>query len=171
MKRWMKGALLVLALAVLMLMVASCGHHHRMQGAKCPNCPMMKGVAAAPAAMAGEKAAMRQDLVYLCDCGPDCKCGAVGTQPGNCACGKAMRGYHVVKIEGDEALLCTCGPQCSCAIDPKDPAKCGCGQPVKRVSLKGTGLYFCNCGGSCTCNTVATQPGNCRCGMPLKQVN
>jgi hypothetical protein len=81
-----------------------------------------------------------------------------------------MKWHHVVKVEGDEALLCACAEGCTCKIDPKDASKCGCGQPLKRVSLKGTGIYFCNCGGSCFCNTVSDQPGKCRCGMDLKTV-
>jgi hypothetical protein len=42
---------------------------------------------------------------------------------------------------------------------------------VKRVSLKGTGIYFCNCGGSCFCNTVSGEPDACKCGIPLKTIN
>jgi hypothetical protein len=82
-----------------------------------------------------------------------------------------MMPYHLVKVEGDEALLCTCGANCACALDKKDGSKCGCGMAVKRVSLKGTGINFCNCGGSCFCNTVSSEPGACKCGMPLKTIN
>jgi hypothetical protein len=107
--------------------------------------------------------------IYWCDCGPECKCNAVSTKPGKCGCGKEMAGGHVIWTEGDTALACRCGPQCTCAFDPQDPAKCPCGKPIKRINLKGTGLYFCNCGGSCGCNTVSDQPGPCRCGMQLHQ--
>ncbi|BCR06559.1 hypothetical protein DESUT3_36280 [Desulfuromonas versatilis] len=113
----------------------------------------------------------RNDVLYVCDCGPQCSCNTVSAEPGKCACGKDLKWTHVVKIEGDEALLCTCKQGCTCAIDAKDPSKCGCGMPLKRVSLKGTGIHFCNCGGSCFCNTVAAKAGQCRCGMPLKQSN
>ena len=114
----------------------------------------------------------RKDVLYTCNCGPDCKCNTVSTKPGNCACGQPMKWGHVVKIEGNEALLCTCKEGCKCSgLDPKDPTKCACGNPVKRVSLKGTGLYFCNCGGSCMCNTVSDSPGKCKCGMELKKVD
>ena len=114
----------------------------------------------------------RKDVLYTCNCGPECKCNTVSTKPGNCACGQPMKWGHVVKIEGNEALLCTCKEGCKCSgLDPKDPAKCACGSPVKRVSLKGTGIYFCNCGGSCTCNTVSDSPGKCKCGMELKKVD
>ncbi len=128
------------------------------------------GCAPAPSATTENKQ-VRHDQLYLCDCGEGCTCNTVVTAPGQCACGKELKGYHVVKIEGDEALLCTCGETCVCAIDPKDESKCGCGQPVKRVSLKGTGVYFCNCGGACACNTLAGKPGTCVCGMPLKKAN
>jgi len=110
----------------------------------------------------------RKDALYTCSCGETCKCNAMSTRQGSCACGKAMTWHHVVRIEGDEALLCTCGGGCNCKIDPKNATVCSCGKPLKRVSLKGTGIHFCNCGGSCSCNTVSDQPGRCRCGMELK---
>ena len=114
----------------------------------------------------------RKDVLYTCNCGPECKCNTVSTKPGNCACGQPMKWGHVVKVEGNEALLCTCKEGCKCrGLDPKDPIKCTCGGPVKRVSLKGTGIYFCNCGGSCMCNTVSDSPGKCKCGMELKKVD
>ena len=114
----------------------------------------------------------RNDVLYTCDCGPECKCNSMSTKPGNCACGKPMKWGHVIKTEGDEAILCTCAEGCKCSgLDPNDPAKGACGNPVKRVSLKGTGIYFCNCGGSCACNTVSDGPGKCKCGMDLKKVD
>ena len=121
------------------------------------------------AAAGSAEAGARQDILYSCACGPDCKCGSVSTKPGNCKCGKPMAWGHVVKIEGDEALVCTCKEGCKCALDEKDPTKCGCGNAIKRVSLKGSGLYFCNCGGACKCNVISDQPGECKCGMKLKQ--
>ncbi len=113
----------------------------------------------------------RRDVLYSCNCGPECKCNSVGVKPGNCACGKPMKWGHVLKIEGTQALLCTCAEGCKCSLDPKDPTKCGCGNPVKRVELKGTGIYFCNCGASCSCNTVSDKPGKCACGMDMKKVD
>jgi len=113
----------------------------------------------------------RSDVLYTCDCGKECKCNSMSVNPGNCTCGKPMKWGHVVKIEGNEALLCTCAEGCKCGLDPKDPAKCGCGQPIKRVDMKGKGIYFCNCGGSCLCNTVSDKPGKCKCGMDLKKVD
>jgi hypothetical protein len=113
----------------------------------------------------------RQDVLYFCDCGKECKCDSVSTGPGNCKCGKPMKWGHVLKVEGNEALVCTCAEGCTCSLDPKDPAKCGCGNPVKRVNLKGTGIYFCNCGGSCMCNTVSDKPGRCKCSMDLKRAD
>ena len=114
---------------------------------------------------------LRQDVLYTCNCGPECKCNSVGTKPGNCTCGQPLKWGHVVRTEGNDAILCTCAEGCKCSIDPKDPSKCGCGNPVKKVSLKGTGIYFCNCGGSCSCNTVSDSPGKCKCGMDLKKVD
>jgi hypothetical protein len=93
------------------------------------------------------------------------------TEPGTCGCGKDLEAGHVLKIEGDEAIVCTCGADCTCSLDPEDETKCACGKAVKRVSLKGTGLYFCNCGGSCNCNTVSAEPGECECGMEFKKVD
>ena len=88
--------------------------------------------------------------------------------PGTCSCGEELVWAHVVKVEEDVALLCTCTEGCSCSIDSADPSKCGCGAPLRRMSMKGTGLYFCNCGGSCTCNYLSATPGTCACGMELK---
>ena len=114
----------------------------------------------------------RQDVLYTCNCGPQCDCNTVSTTAGKCACGVPLKWGHVLKIEGDEAILCQCNEGCKCAgLDAKDPTKCACGAPVKRVSLKGTGIHFCNCGGSCYCNTVSSAPGKCKCGMDLKVVN
>lgn len=125
-------------------------------------------LSAAIAATADEP---RTDVLYYCNCGPECKCNSVATKPGDCKCGKPMKWGHVVKIEGNEALVCTCDEGCKCAIDPNDSSKCGCGKPIKRVDLKGTGIYFCNCGGSCMCNTVSDKPGKCKCAMDLKKVD
>jgi hypothetical protein len=119
-----------------------------------------------PSAQGGQR-----DQVYVCGCGPDCKCTSVSVQPGKCGCGKALVPGHVKKVEGDVALLCMCDPGCKCAVDAKDPTKCGCGKPIRKVSLKGAGVYFCNCGGSCTCNTVSAQPDKCKCGMALKRAD
>jgi len=117
-----------------------------------------------------KKEQLRNDVLYTCACGDDCACNSVSKEPGNCNCGKPMAWGHVVRVEGDEALVCTCAEGCTCKQDADDPAKCGCGKTLKRVSLKGTGVYFCNCGGSCSCNTLSAEPGDCRCGMPLKQM-
>jgi hypothetical protein len=113
----------------------------------------------------------RHDLLYVCGCGPDCKCSTVSAKPGKCGCGHALVTGHVKKVEGDVALLCLCDPGCKCALDAKDPAKCGCGKPIRKVSLKGTGIYFCNCGASCACNTVSDKPAQCKCGMALKRAD
>lgn len=113
----------------------------------------------------------RQDVLYTCDCGSQCKCNAVSTKPGKCACGVPLKWGHVVKVEGNEALLCMCKEGCKCSIDENDQTKCACGMPLKRVSLEGKGIYFCNCGGSCMCNTVSDKPGPCKCGMQLKKAD
>jgi len=124
------------------------------------------------ATSSSEKAgAGKRNTLYLCTCGPDCKCTSVSTKPGKCGCGMALKAFRLVKVEGNEALVCPCGQGCECAVNPSDPTKCGCGKPLRRVSLKGTGIYFCNCGGSCACNTVSYQPGKCGCGMDLVRVN
>lgn len=111
----------------------------------------------------------RRDILYICNCGPQCNCNTVSTKPGNCACGAPLKWGHVIKVEGNEAILCQCKEGCACDLAQKDLSRCGCGMAVKRVSLEGTGIYFCNCGGSCYCNTVSDQPGRCRCGMNLKK--
>ncbi|TAN42131.1 MAG: hypothetical protein EPN25_03685 [Nitrospirae bacterium] len=123
-------------------------------------------------AASGVRAAdeQRQDVIYYCNCGPECKCNSVDVKPGDCKCGKPMKWGHVLKVDGDVASVCTCKEGCKCKLDPNDASKCGCGNPVKKVSLKGTGMYFCNCGGSCMCNTISDKPGKCKCGMDLKKM-
>lgn len=118
---------------------------------------------------APKKVAAHHDQLFVCSCGPECACTTVSVKAGTCACGKALKAVHALKVEGDEALVCTCDSGCTCKLDPADATKCGCGKPVRRVSLKGTGIYFCNCGGSCACNTFAAKPGKCGCGMALKK--
>ncbi len=120
----------------------------------------------APSAQGGTR-----DTLYVCGCGPDCKCTSVSTKAGTCGCGKVLVAGHLKKVEGDVGQLCMCDPGCKCALDAKDPTKCGCGKPLRKVSLKGSGIYFCNCGGSCTCNTVSDQPAKCKCGMDLKRAD
>ena len=116
--------------------------------------------------------AERHDVLYFCDCGPQCKCNTVSTKPGKCACGEPLRWGHVIKMEGNVAVVCQCKEGCTCTgLDPKDPSKCACGTPIRRIDLAGTGIYFCNCGGSCFCNTVSDKPGKCKCGMDLKKVD
>lgn len=117
---------------------------------------------------AAKKEAASGTVLYVCNCGPDCKCNTVSVKPGNCTCGQKLVPMHVLKIEKDTAILCTCGGGCSCKINEKDPTKCGCGKPVKRVSLKG--LYVCDCGEGCSCNTISDKPGKCKCGKDLRKV-
>jgi hypothetical protein len=111
---------------------------------------------------------VKSNILYVCNCGPECKCNTVSTKPGKCGCGVELVPMRILRIEGDEAVLCTCGKGCMCKSDPNDPAKCGCGKPVKRVSLKG--LYVCACGAGCDCNTVSDKPGKCRCNKDLRKV-
>ena len=153
------ATLFVLIAAAVVLGACAHGGPH---GSGCPNCPH-----GGPTAT--QKAPQSSSAIYWCNCGPDCKCNSVSTQPGKCSCGKEMVGGHVIWVEGNTALACTCGPDCSCKIDPNDHSKCGCGKPVKKIDLKGTGLYFCNCHGACGCNTISDKPGSCKCGMPLHQ--
>jgi hypothetical protein len=112
-------------------------------------------------------AEVRHDLVYACNCGPECDCGSISTEAGACSCGSEMAAAHLIEVDGHDAKICTCGGDCDCEINAEDDTKCACGADVKTVSLEGKGLYFCNCGGSCTCNYVSAEPGNCACGMEL----
>lgn len=147
---------LVIVLGFLLMLTGCCA---MKGGPGCGKCCLTKQ---------GDVAA---DALYVCNCGPSCKCNSVSKSPGKCSCGSPLKMGHVLKVEGDEALVCMCKEGCTCKIDPKDSTKCGCGEPTKRVPLKGTGLYFCNCGGSCACNTVMAGPGTCKCGMQLKKVD
>ena len=128
-----------------------------------------RGTIEAPAPQASEQTAhARHDLIYTCDCGPDCSCGSVALKPGPCDCGAELVAGRMLVINGTVASLCTCGADCSCSINQDDPTTCSCGNEIKLVDLAGTGIYYCNCGGSCTCNHVASEPGECSCGMQLK---
>jgi hypothetical protein len=167
----MKRIAMLFVLVAAAVVLGACAHggpHGGPHGAGCPgypNCPHA-GQAAAP------KAPQSSGVIYWCNCGPECKCNSVAAKPGKCSCGKEMAGGHVVWVEGTTALACTCGPDCVCTIDPNDHTKCGCGKPIKKIELKGTGLWFCNCGGACACGAVSDKPGPCRaCGMQLQQSN
>jgi hypothetical protein len=107
-----------------------------------------------------------KNVVYVCGCEATCKCGTVSAKAGKCGCGMERKAMRVVKLEGTDALTCPCELSCTCGLDAKDPTKCGCGKPIRKVSLKGTGLYFCNCGGGC-CPTISDQAGQCKCGKAL----
>lgn len=160
---WKRGTLIALTVIAL----AACGAAPKnvaeteADSGVVPAAQTVEETAEAPAAV-------RHDVVYVCNCGPECTCNSISVSPGTCSCGQELVWAHVVKVEGDEALLCTCGEGCTCALDTADPTKCGCGKPIRRMSLKGTGLYFCNCGGECTCNHISDKPGTCGCGMELK---
>lgn len=121
----------------------------------------------AEVAMEDAEAAVRNDVLYACSCGPECECGSVSTEAGTCSCGTELVAAHMVKVEGNEALLCGCEGDCTCEIDAEDETKCACGTDIRRVSLEGSGIYYCNCGGSCTCNYASAEPGTCACGMEL----
>lgn len=110
---------------------------------------------------------VRNDVVYVCGCGPECDCDTVALEPGTCTCGTELTATHLVKVEENEGLLCTCGADCSCELDAEDATKCSCGSDIRRVSFEGTGIHYCKCGGSCTCNFVSSEPGTCSCGMEL----
>jgi len=161
----LRTLILGLLTVLLLLMLGGCGPCCWKRGCATEGCRMQ--MAQAPVAKATED--VRPDVLYTCNCGPDCKCNSVSKSSGNCTCGKPLAWGHLVRIEDDEALLCTCGEGCKCQIDSKDKTRCGCGNPIKRVSLSDTGLYFCNCKGACGCNYVSVDSGNCRCGMPLKK--
>ena len=108
--------------------------------------------------------------LYLCGCGADCKCATVTVKPGKCGCGKDLVAVHPLKVEADSVLACSCGAECKCTLDDKDAAKCGCGKPIRKVALKGSGLYYCACGGTC-CVIISDMPGQCNCGKNLKRAD
>lgn len=153
------------AVTVIVLLALGCGQAPTEQAAA-PVEPMADPVEHADHQDA-EHAEARHDILYVCNCGPDCACGSVSAEPGTCSCGSELVKAHLLRMDGNVATVCTCSGDCTCKLDPADPTKCTCGQPVKQVSLEGKGLYYCNCGGSCTCNHVAGAPGKCHCGMDL----
>lgn len=179
----MRKIFMVTVVVFLALLLAACHGPmgHKTQQMNCGSCDKMASGHQKPMAQPGScckvtqggqgqvEQETRADVLYACDCGNGCDCNTLSKTPGACACGKDLRWHHVVKVEQNEALLCGCEEGCACKLDPNDATRCACGKPVKRVDLKGSGLFFCNCGGSCFCNTVKNTGGECRCGMPLKQ--
>jgi len=102
---------------------------------------------------------------YVCNCGPDCKCGSNAAKPGNCACGKPMIMKKVLAEDAANYYVCGC-PDCQCdAKNPKDPAQCSCGKALKPFPKKGA--YACACSG-CDCDMQANVPAKCTCGVDMK---
>jgi hypothetical protein len=112
----------------------------------------------------------KASALYLCPCSADCSCATVAVKPGKCGCGKELVAVHPLKVEAGSVLACPCGPRCGCTLDAKDPTKCGCGKAVRKVTLKGSGLYYCACEGGC-CVVISDKPGKCGCGKDLKQAD
>jgi hypothetical protein len=108
--------------------------------------------------------------LYLCGCGADCNCATVAVKPGKCGCGKDLVAVHPLKIEAGSVVACSCSGDCKCTLNTQDPTKCGCGKPIRKASLKGSGLYYCGCGGTC-CATISDKPGKCDCGKDLKKAD
>ena len=156
---------LLLSIVVACVFLLGCGGP--TQQAAAPSEPETVVDTHGQTAPAADVVEARHDVVYVCNCGPQCTCNSMATAPGSCSCGEQLAWAHMVKVEGDEALLCTCAEGCTCAIDPADESKCACGNDLRRMSFKGTGLHYCNCGGSCTCNFVSSEAGKCSCGMDL----
>jgi hypothetical protein len=155
----MKNIVLLMVVCVAMISVLGCSKAEQVAETE---------MAVETEAVADEAMpAVRHDIVYVCNCGPECDCGSIGTEPGNCSCGSELVAAHVLKVDGHDATVCACSGDCDCEIDAEDETKCSCGADVRTVSLEGSGLYFCNCGGSCTCNYVSAEPGKCACGMEL----
>jgi hypothetical protein len=75
-------------------------------------------------------AAARRDVLYVCSCGPDCKCTSVGTKPGKCGCGKPLR---KVNLKGTGLYFCNCGGSCTCNTVLDQPGQCKCGMALKRA--------------------------------------
>jgi hypothetical protein len=102
---------------------------------------------------------------YVCNCGPDCKCGSNAAKPGNCTCGKPMARKKVLAEDVSKYYVCGC-PDCTCdAKSPTDPSLCSCGKALKPFPKRG--LYTCGCPG-CDCDMQANAPGKCPCGKDMK---
>ena len=110
-----------------------------------------------------------QEIVYSCNCGPECKCNSASSQPGDCPCGVPMKAGNVIEDKDGEAILCQCEMGCKCGLSKDDPTKCACGKDVKRSGMTDKGAYSCDCGDACKCNYRSDKPGKCSCGKPLKK--
>jgi hypothetical protein len=103
---------------------------------------------------------------YVCNCGPECKCGSNAAKPGNCACGKPMFMKKVLAEDVANYFVCSC-PDCACsAKSAKDPTLCSCGKALKAFPKKGA--YSCACSG-CDCDMQADVPAKCVCGNDMKK--
>lgn len=89
------------------------------------------------------------DQLFVCGCGPDCKCDTMARKPGKCVCGKPMVQGTVTKVEAGTAMI-----------------KTDKGEQL----FKTVGLYACACGKGCDCNTISQKAGKCVCGKAMKKV-
>ena len=65
-----------------------------------------------------EKAAdTKGSVLYVCNCGPDCKCTHRVHQAGQMHVRERLAPMHVLKIDKGEAILCTCGAECTCKLN------------------------------------------------------
>ncbi len=89
------------------------------------------------------------DEVYVCACGPGCKCLTMSKKPGKCSCGKDLVKTTIDKVKNGKAYVTVDG---------------------KTMVFKTTGKYVCACGAGCDCDTISQKPGECACGKPMKAV-
>jgi hypothetical protein len=91
------------------------------------------------------------DERYVCNCGEDCPCKTISTNPGKCTCGKDMVKAKVVKVDKDKADFMAEGWK-------------------KERSFKTVAKYICNCSPDCKCGTISQNPGKCSCGKEMKKI-
>lgn len=89
------------------------------------------GLAGACAGMQTTERSDRQDVLYACNCGPQCECNSMSTEPGNCACGMPVKR---VSLAGTGIYFCNCGGSCFCNTVSEEPDKCNCGMNLKKAS-------------------------------------
>lgn len=134
---------LAIRLVVAVLSVTLAGSGLAADPADAPAPKVTKGSKKATAK--GGNLVKAGDPVYVCGCGPGCKCNTIQAKPGKCGCGSPLVKAQVTKVEGDQ-------------VSVKIPAA------KEEQVFKAP--YKCACGGGCNCS-AALGPGKCACGKEL----
>jgi len=133
---WGAGALLVLLSLVLLWTVPASADNH-MKTADVPKTVYVCGCCNTVADQPGEapcgmtlveKQVLKEDAdkIYVCACGPDCKCGLNAADPTKCACNKELRAYPKKPMGGCAHGMAPGGGGCDKPCCAKPPCEKPC---------------------------------------------